>query len=49
VIVALVTPDGVARQVADGIAFPNGMAVIPDNSTLIVLDSEYSTTWCYVN
>ena len=26
-IVALVTPDGVARQVADGVAFPNGMAV----------------------
>jgi sugar lactone lactonase YvrE len=38
-IVALVTPDGSARQVADGIAFPNGMAVTPDNSTLIVADS----------
>lgn len=31
-IVALVTPDGSARQVADGIAFPNGMAVTPDRS-----------------
>src|SRR2546421_5488410 len=35
-IVALVTPDGSARQVADGIAFPNGMAATPANSTLIV-------------
>ncbi len=38
-IVALVTPDGTARQVADGIAFPNGMAVTPDNQTLIVAES----------
>jgi sugar lactone lactonase YvrE len=38
-IVALLTPDGAARQVADGIAFPNGMAVTPDNSTLIVAES----------
>jgi sugar lactone lactonase YvrE len=38
-IVALVAPDGSARQVADGIAFPNGMAVTPDNSTLIVAES----------
>ena len=37
--VALLTPDGSCRQVADGIAFPNGMAVTPDNSTLIVADS----------
>ena len=37
--VALVTPDGAARQVADGIAFGNGMAVTPDNSTLIVAES----------
>ncbi|HYS86557.1 MAG TPA: SMP-30/gluconolactonase/LRE family protein, partial [Bradyrhizobium sp.] len=28
-----------ARQVADGIAFPNGMAVTPDDSTLIVAES----------
>src|SRR3954449_2026739 len=41
-IVALVTPDGSARQVADGIAFPNGMAITPDNSTLIVAES-YAT------
>ena len=38
-IIALVTPDGLARQVADGIAFPNGMAVMPDNSTLIIAES----------
>jgi sugar lactone lactonase YvrE len=38
-IVALVTPDGSSRQVADGIAFGNGMAVTPDNSTLIVAES----------
>jgi sugar lactone lactonase YvrE len=37
--IALLTPDGSARQVADGIAFPNGMAVTPDNSTLIVAES----------
>jgi sugar lactone lactonase YvrE len=37
--IALVTPDGSVRQVADGIAFPNGMAVTPDNSTLIVAES----------
>jgi sugar lactone lactonase YvrE len=38
-IIALVTPDGLARQVADGLAFPNGMAVTPDNRTLIVAES----------
>ena len=38
-IIALLTPDGIPRQVADGIAFPNGMAVTPDNSTLIVAES----------
>src|SRR5579859_5169131 len=37
--IALVTPDGMARQVADGMAFPNGMAVTPDNSTMIVAES----------
>jgi sugar lactone lactonase YvrE len=38
-IVVLVRPDGSATQVADGIAFGNGMAVTPDNSTLIVAES----------
>jgi sugar lactone lactonase YvrE len=44
-IVALVTPDGEARQVADAIAFPNGMAVTPDNATLIVADSYGKRLW----
>jgi sugar lactone lactonase YvrE len=38
-IIALVMPDGSAREVADGIAFPNGMVVTPDNSTLIISES----------
>lgn len=37
--IALVTPDGSARQVADGLWFPDGMAVTPDNTTLIVAES----------
>ena len=37
--IALVKPDGSVRRVADGIAFPNGMAITPDNSTLIVAES----------
>ncbi|HJZ82981.1 MAG TPA: SMP-30/gluconolactonase/LRE family protein [Pyrinomonadaceae bacterium] len=38
-IIALITADGSARQVSDGIAFPNGMAVTPDNGTLIIAES----------
>jgi sugar lactone lactonase YvrE len=38
-IIALVAPDRSARRVADGIAFPNGMAVTPDNATLIIAES----------
>ncbi|MGI8334235.1 SMP-30/gluconolactonase/LRE family protein [Actinomadura scrupuli] len=34
-----VGPGGSARAVADGVAFPNGMAVTQDNSTLIVAES----------
>jgi sugar lactone lactonase YvrE len=37
--VFLAAADGSVRQVADDIAFPNGMAVTADNSTLIVADS----------
>lgn len=37
--VTLVTPDGASREVADGIRFPNGMAITPDDATLIVADS----------
>jgi sugar lactone lactonase YvrE len=35
--VSVVTPQGAVRQVADGLAFPNGMAVLDD--TLIVAES----------
>jgi sugar lactone lactonase YvrE len=38
-IVALVGRDGSVRQAAEAIAFPNGMVVTPDNSTLIVAES----------
>lgn len=38
-IVVLVAPDGTPTPVADGLAFPNGMAVTPDGSTLIVAES----------
>ncbi len=38
-LVALVTPDGTVTPVAEGLAFPNGMAVTADNSTLIVAES----------
>jgi sugar lactone lactonase YvrE len=37
--IALVTPGGVVSRVADGLAFPNGMAVQPNNVTLIVAES----------
>ncbi len=38
-IIGLITPNGAVRQVADGVAFPNGMAVTPDNATVIVAES----------
>jgi sugar lactone lactonase YvrE len=38
-LIAVVSADGSACRVADGIAFPNGMAVTPDGSTLIVAES----------
>ena len=37
--VALLAPDGSVRQVADNFAWPNGMAITPDNSTLIIAES----------
>jgi sugar lactone lactonase YvrE len=37
--IGLLTADGATRQVADGIAFPNGMAVTADNTTLICAES----------
>jgi sugar lactone lactonase YvrE len=38
-IIALVGLDGSARQVADEIAFPNGMVVTPDGSGLVISES----------
>src|SRR5262245_47519905 len=38
-IIALLTSEGSLLQVADGIAFPNGMAITPDNATLIIAES----------
>lgn len=37
--IALVAPDGTIRPVARGVAFPNGVAVTPDNGTLILAES----------
>jgi len=38
-LVVLVTPEGHVAQVADGVAFPNGMAITSDGATLIVAES----------
>jgi sugar lactone lactonase YvrE len=38
-IIVLITSDGTVRQVAENIAFANGMTVTPDNKTLIVAES----------
>jgi sugar lactone lactonase YvrE len=38
-IVALLRSDGSAEVVAEEVAFPNGMAITPDGSTLVVADS----------
>ena len=38
-IVVLVSAGGAVREVAGDLAFPNGMAVTPDNGTLIVAES----------
>jgi len=37
--VAVGRPDGSAMVVAEDLAFPNGMAVTPDNTTLVVAES----------
>ena len=37
--ILLVTPDGSVRRVADALAFPNGMVVTADNSTLVIAES----------
>ena len=38
-LIALIAPDGTVREVADDLAFPNGMAISPDGATLIVAES----------
>jgi sugar lactone lactonase YvrE len=38
-LIAVVTPDGRSRVVADAVAFPNGMAITPDGATLLVAES----------
>jgi sugar lactone lactonase YvrE len=38
-LIVLVTPDGTVGRVADGLAFPNGMAISRDGATLIVAES----------
>ncbi|MGB8402097.1 SMP-30/gluconolactonase/LRE family protein [Bradyrhizobium sp.] len=38
--IILVTPDGAARVVADGLRFPNGIAVSVDNSRLVVAEMD---------
>ena len=38
-VVVLVRPDGSAEQVADGLRWPNGMALIDEGRTLVVADS----------
>jgi sugar lactone lactonase YvrE len=38
-ILALVRPDGTVTQVADDLHFPNGIAVTPDNRTLILAET----------
>jgi sugar lactone lactonase YvrE len=37
--IALVTPNGEAREVANELAFPNGMVITPDNKMLVVAES----------
>jgi len=37
--IGVVTPEGELRRVAEGLAFPNGMAITPDGRTLICAES----------
>jgi sugar lactone lactonase YvrE len=38
-LIVLLTPEGTLRKVADSLAFPNGMAITPDNKVLIIAES----------
>jgi hypothetical protein len=42
--VVVVTPAGTVRLVADDLAFPNGMAITADGSTLIVAESPVASS-----
>lgn len=46
-LVVLVTPDGDVREVADDLAFPNGMAISADGATLAVAESYASRIIAY--
>jgi sugar lactone lactonase YvrE len=46
-LIALVAPDGRVHQVADDLAFPNGMAITADGTTLIVAESYASQLTAY--
>jgi sugar lactone lactonase YvrE len=46
-LIAVVTPDGERRIVADTVAFPNGMAITPDGATLLVAESFASRVTAY--
>ncbi|HEY5981682.1 MAG TPA: SMP-30/gluconolactonase/LRE family protein, partial [Microlunatus sp.] len=45
--VVLVRPDGTVQRVAEGLEFPNGMAVIDDGATLLVAESWGSRLTAY--
>ena len=38
-VLACVTPGGAVHEVADGVAFPNGVAITPDGATLVLAES----------
>jgi sugar lactone lactonase YvrE len=46
-LVALVGPDGVARRVADDLAFPNGMAITDDGRSLLIAESHANRITAY--
>lgn len=46
-IVVLVTPGGEVTEVADGLSFPNGMAVTADGATLVVAESHAERLTAY--
>ncbi|MFI5959184.1 SMP-30/gluconolactonase/LRE family protein [Cryptosporangium sp. NPDC051539] len=37
--IVMIRPDGTVQHLADDIAFPNGMVVTPDNSSLVIAES----------